>query len=377
MLPTERVFKNASVTFVIGNNKICGGILEFRLPKCIFRHSKRERVVHELKLVLSITFGLLGVVLVLVCACICWLKKKKTKEPTSSSIADTWKNLSYGTLLKATDGFSSTNLIGVGSFGYVYKGMLQENGTNAVVKVLNLTHHGALKSFKAECEALKNIKHQNLLKVLTVCSGTDYAGNDFKALVYEFMVNGSLQEWLHPSPMPADANGPSKNLNVEMVGHIGDFGLAKILLESTSYTSTNISSAGLRGTIGYAAPEYGMGSVVSIEGDVYSYGILLLEMFIGFRRTAEIFKENLNLHSFVEEALLGRILEITDPILVREVESHASKSKKSTLQDCLLMVYQIGIACLVGVPGERTSIIDAAAQLCSIRDKLYAAGLQG
>ncbi|XP_039173901.1 probable LRR receptor-like serine/threonine-protein kinase At3g47570 [Eucalyptus grandis] len=210
MLPTEGVFKNVSATFIAGNKKICGGIPEFQLPKCIFRHSKSKGVVHILKLTLSIIFGLLGLVLVLIFVYVCQLKKKKAKEPTSSSIVDTWQNLSYGALLNATNGFSSTNLIGVGSFGSIYKGILQENGVNITVKVLDLTRHGALKSFNAECEALKHIKHRNLLKVLTVCSGIDYNRYDFKALVYEFMVNGSLNEWLHSYPIPADADGSSK-----------------------------------------------------------------------------------------------------------------------------------------------------------------------
>ncbi|XP_039173898.1 probable LRR receptor-like serine/threonine-protein kinase At3g47570 [Eucalyptus grandis] len=248
ILPTKGVFENASATFIAGNNKICGGIPKFRLPKCISRHSKSKGEVHKLKLTLFIIFGLLGVVLVLI--------------------------------------------------------FVTENGTNVAVKVFNLMRHGALKSFKAECEALN-----------------------------------------------------------------------QDCLESTSYTNINMSSADLRGTIGYAAPEYGMGSGVSIEGDFYSYGILLLEMFTGIGPAVEIFKENSNLHNFVEEALLERVLEITDPILVQEVESDAGQRRKSTVQDCLLKIYRIGIACSVGVPRERMSIANVAVQLCSIRNGLYAAGL--
>ncbi|KAL3732375.1 hypothetical protein ACJRO7_029095 [Eucalyptus globulus] len=381
MLPTEGVFKNTSATFIAGNNKLCGGIPEFRLPKCVSRQSKSKEAARKLKLFLSIILGLLGVV-VPVCVYICCLKKKKTEEHSSPESIPGNTYLTELSLKRS-----------------------MENGTNVAVKMLNLTSNGALKSFKAECEALKRIKHRNLLKVLTVCSSSDYNGNDFKALVYEFMVNGSLEEWLHPSPIHliqrikisidiafaldylhnqchstivhCDLKPSNVLLNDEMVGHVGDFGLAKIILESTFYTNTNISSAGLRGTIGYTAPEYGMGSVVSVEGDVYSYGILLLEMFTGIRLTAEIFKENLNLHIFVEEALPERVLEITDPILVREMENYAGESRKSTLQDCLLMAYRIGIACSVGVPGERMSITNVAPQLCSIRDKLYATGLRG
>ncbi|XP_039173278.1 probable LRR receptor-like serine/threonine-protein kinase At3g47570 [Eucalyptus grandis] len=127
---------------------------------------------------------------------LCWVKKK-VNEPVSSSMDDSCMNVSYGTLLKATEGFSSANLIGVGSFGSVYKGILEDNGTIVAVKVLHLVRHGALKSFIVECEAFKNVKHRNLLKLLTIFSSSDYQGIDFKALVYEFMDNGSLEQWLH------------------------------------------------------------------------------------------------------------------------------------------------------------------------------------
>ncbi|XP_056167611.1 probable LRR receptor-like serine/threonine-protein kinase At3g47570, partial [Syzygium oleosum] len=269
-LPTQGVFRNVSATFVFGNEKPCGGMPEFKLLECVSRKSKSREGVHKLNLTIAVVFGHVGITLVVTFLYLCWSKQKKI-EPISSSSDDSLLNLSYRTLLKATDGFSLTNLIGVGSFGSVYKGLLQENGNLIAVKVLNLMRDGALKSFKAECETLKRIKHRNLVKVLTACSGIDYKGEEFKALVYEFMVYGSLEEWLHPNSTPNDADGHSKKLSLvqrinisidvayaldylhnqcespiihcdlkpsnvllhaDMLGHVGDFGLAKIVLES-------------------------------------------------------------------------------------------------------------------------------------------------
>ena len=89
---------------------------------------------------------------------ICSLSKKQ-KESTSSNSRKFLLNVSYQNLLKATDGFSSTNLIGVGGFGSVYKGIIDQGRQMIAVKVLNLSHHGASKSFLVECEALRNIRH--------------------------------------------------------------------------------------------------------------------------------------------------------------------------------------------------------------------------
>ncbi|KAF8023158.1 hypothetical protein BT93_F0606 [Corymbia citriodora subsp. variegata] len=416
-LPIEGVFRNVSATFVVGNENLCGGVPEFKLPYCTSRNSK-SRGVHKLKLITTIVFGLLGIPLVLTFLYLCrW--KKKSNEPISSSLNDSMLNLSYGTLLKATEGFSSTNLIGVGSFGSVYKGLLQANENVIAIKVLNLTQHGALKSFKTECEVSKHIKHRNLVKVLTACSSIDYNGDEFKALVYELMVNGSLEKWLHPNPAPNDANGHSRKLSLaqrinisidvasaldylhnqcqspiihcdlkpsnvlldaDMVGHIGDFGLAKIVLESTFDTTANMSSASLRGTVGYAAPEYANGSEVSKEGDVYSYGILLLEMFTGLSPTSDIFRDNLNLHNYVAEALPQQAVGITDPILLHQGESHDNShdslfKRNCIFQICLETIYRIGLACSVEEPGGRMSIDKVAAQLHLIRKKLFAARL--
>ena len=97
-----------------------------------------------------ILFGLIGSNLVLSFQFLCSVRKKR-KENTSSDSRKFPLNVSFQSLLNATNGFSSTNIIGVGSFGSVYKGSLDQDRHIVDIKVLNLSRHGAFKSFKAEC----------------------------------------------------------------------------------------------------------------------------------------------------------------------------------------------------------------------------------
>ncbi|THF96622.1 hypothetical protein TEA_004275 [Camellia sinensis var. sinensis] len=218
----------------------------------------------------------------------------------------------------ATRNFSQENLIGEGSFGTVYKGTFS-NGTVAAIKVFKMEQHKAFKSFLAECEALRNIRHRNLIRVISVCSNSD-----FKALVLHFMPNGSLEQWLHErnkrlcikerleivqdvasaieylhhdceSPvMHCDLKPSSVFLNESMCAHVADFRLAQILVNAANKGSVS-STLGLKGSIGYIPPEYGIGEGVSTKGDVYSFGILMLEIFTKKKPTDEMFTGEMDL----------------------------------------------------------------------------------
>ncbi|KAF6989218.1 hypothetical protein CFC21_006566, partial [Triticum aestivum] len=100
----------------------------------------------------------------------------------------------YAELANATNGFASENLIGVGSFGSVYKGRMVIHGQQVIVavKVFNLQQRSASQSFLAECETLSCVRHRNLVKILTVCSSMAFHSQDFKALLFEFLPNGNL-----------------------------------------------------------------------------------------------------------------------------------------------------------------------------------------
>ncbi|XP_030442732.2 probable LRR receptor-like serine/threonine-protein kinase At3g47570 [Syzygium oleosum] len=414
-LPTRGIFKSAISTSVIGNKKLCGGLPDFQLPKCDYKESKLKRVSESAKILISTVSAVVGV------ACIFSLLyffryRHYKKASASSSSEDGLLHVSYHSLLKATGGFSSTNLLGVGSFGSVYKGILDQTQSIVAVKILDLTCHEASKSFMAECRALRNIRHRNLIKVLTACSGFDFHGNDFKALVYEFMSNGSLDEWLHPTTLQYTARSklsllervnigidvacaldylhhhcetpiihcdlkPSNVLlNDEMTGHIGDFGLARFLPEvKHKLLADQLSSVGVKGSFGYIAPEYGFGSAVSMEGDVYSFGVLILEMFTGKRPTDDMFDNGLNLHCFVTAALANRMEKVIDPVLLQDFEESkkrqtvAPEDKNKScccIHECLVSIFEIGVACSSESPGERTDIGDALTKLQKIKKKL-------
>ncbi|PON69028.1 Serine/threonine protein kinase, partial [Parasponia andersonii] len=167
-----------------------------------------------------------------------------------------------------------------------------EDENPVAVKVLNLQQQGASKSFIVECNALRNIRHRNLVKILTCCSSMDYNNNDFKALVFEYMFNGSLEKWLHPmtvgnenqsilsltlgqrlniatdvasairylhdhcdqSIIHCDLKPSNVLLDKEMIAHVGDFGLARLIANTDCFSESHTRTAGIRGTIGYAPP---------------------------------------------------------------------------------------------------------------------------
>ena len=145
-MPTKGILANASAISVNGNSKLCGGVPELQLSLCNSMRSKKRRLTLASKLAISICSGLLGVSFMLCILYICWYRKAE-KDLSSVSLKKSLLKVSCQTLLKATDGFSSGNLIGVSSFGSMYRGILEHDGTIVAMKVLNLQCHGASKSF--------------------------------------------------------------------------------------------------------------------------------------------------------------------------------------------------------------------------------------
>lgn len=113
--------------------------------------------------------------------------------------------------------------------------------------------------------------------------------------------------------------------------------------------------------------EYGEGSAVSAPGDIYSLGILLLEMFTGRSPTDDMFRDSLDLHKFTVDALPDRTLEIADSTIWLHTEPQDNITR-SRIQECLVSVFRLGISCSKQQPRERMLIKDAAVEMHAIRD---------
>ncbi|CAL9109649.1 unnamed protein product [Musa acuminata var. zebrina] len=425
-IPRDGIFRNARAFSFAGNNKLCGGVRNLKLPPCSFHGSSTKKKHTSPKLIAIISAAAGTVCLVLLFSSFCalrWILKSKRETRTMTSIGDRYKKVSYAELLRATDGFSTANLIGAGGYGSVYKGFMNGvvDGYDVVaVKVFNLQQRGSSRSFIAECDALRNIRHRNLVKILTACASIDFRGNDFKALVYQFLPNGNLDQWLHP-----DAQGPTRRtlsltqrLNIlmdvacaldylhhqgpdpivhcdikprnilldnDMVAHVGDFGLARIL-NRVPITEAQRSSSSmiLKGTIGYVAPEYGVANKASTEGDVYSYGIVVLEMFTGKKPTDVTAQNGLSLPRYVEMTLPERVADIMDANLQLimeegdEEEAHQDMERmKADAVECIISILRIGIECTKESPPERMQMKDVIGELVAIRSTLFRHKVQG
>ncbi|XP_042436975.1 proline-rich receptor-like protein kinase PERK4 [Zingiber officinale] len=222
----------------------------------------------------------------------------------------------YEELVAATSGFSPSNLLGQGGFGYVHKGVLP-NGKEIAVKQLKAGSGQGEREFHAEVDIISRVHHRHLVSLVGYCiSGAQ------RMLVYEFVPNKTLEYHLHGKGLPVMdwsrrlkiALGSAKGLaylhedchpriihrdiksaniliDLKFEAMVADFGLAKLSLDNHTHVSTRVM-----GTFGYLAPEYASSGKLTVKSDVFSYGVMLLEIITG-RRPVDT-------HSFMDDSLV-------------------------------------------------------------------------
>jgi hypothetical protein len=309
-VPKGGVFANATSLSIHGNDELCGGAPQLHLAPCSMAAvEKNKRQVSRSLMVTLTSLGalvFLAVVVTFIHLIHKRFRQRKASQLISTVIDEQYERVSYQALSNGTGGFSEANLLGQGSYGAVYKCTLHDQGITTAVKVFNIRQSGSIRSFVAECEALRRVRHRCLIKIITCCSNINHQGEEFKALVFEFMPNGSLNDWLHPASkvhtlsntlslaqrlgiavdimdaleylhnqcQPPVIHCDLKPSNIllaeDMSARVGDFGISKILSDGSSKTLLNsISFTGLRGSIGYVAP--GNRSSIDFHSAMSSY----------------------------------------------------------------------------------------------------------
>ncbi|WVZ19517.1 hypothetical protein V8G54_006839 [Vigna mungo] len=423
-IPINGVSMNISQFHFRGNNQLCSSNKEIMqnlgVLLCTVGKRKKKILVPIILAVVVATALLISMLLLF------WTttprRKKINERKTGVSVAPFRglpQKISYGDIRIATNNFAAENLIGKGSFGSVYKGVFSfstgETATLAV-KVLELQQSKASRSFNTECEVLKNVRHRNLVKVITSCCSIDYKGQEFKALVLQLMPNGNLDVSLHPENesggsflnllqrlniaidvasamdylhhdcdppiLHCDLKPANVLLDETMVAHVADFGLSRFLYQNRPERQS--TTLGMKGSIGYIAPEYGFGSKASTEGDVYSFGILLLEMFTGKRPTDEMFKEGLNLNKFVSSMDENEVVKVADRRLIEDYEYSTQSSNSDDrssgfdsnthwlhkAEECIAHVLRVGLSCATDQPKKRWSMREASSKLQAIKHSM-------
>ncbi|XP_020223529.1 cold-responsive protein kinase 1 [Cajanus cajan] len=209
----------------------------------------------------------------------------------------------YKELRNATEDFSPVNKIGEGGFGSVYKGRLKD-GKVAAIKVLSAESRQGVKEFLTEINVISEIEHENLVKLYGCC-----VEKNNRILVYNYLENNSLSQtllggghssiyfdwrtrckicvgvarglaFLHEEVRPPIVHRDIKASNIlldkDLTPKISDFGLAKLIPANMTHVSTRVA-----GTIGYLAPEYAIGGKLTRKADIYSFGVLLVEIVSG------------------------------------------------------------------------------------------------
>ncbi|TYJ95974.1 putative leucine-rich repeat receptor-like serine/threonine-protein kinase [Cucumis melo var. makuwa] len=415
-VPDKGVFSWLTMYSFLGNNGLCGSIIG--LPKCRERHKFNKFLPILLCSSVAFVFCIAGIVFALRLKTrlnISILNRRgfeECEEQITERKEMKYPRISYRQLVDATDGFSSSNLIGSGRFGEVYKGILPDK-TKIAVKVLKPIRIGGeiSGSFKRECQVLKRTRHRNLIRIITTCSRPD-----FNALVLPLMSNGSLESYLYPNNRGSSIHKPDlaqlvsicsdvaqgvaylhhhspirvvhcdiKPSNIllddDMAALVTDFGISRLIIQgetnnSTSHRSESTSFSSthglLCGSVGYIAPEYGLGERASTEGDVFSFGVLLLEVVTGKRPTDLDFQQGAGLHEWVKSHYPHKLDDIVDEAMERYGFSTPNVAKQfpKLRREVIFELLELSIMCTQYTPSFRPSMVDVAHEMTRLKEHL-------
>jgi serine/threonine protein kinase len=283
----------------------------------------------------------------------------------------------FETIRVATDDFSLTNKIGEGGFGVVYKGHLPD-GLEIAVKRLSIHSGQGNAEFKTEVLLMTKLQHKNLVKLF----GFSIKESE-RLLVYEFIPNTSLDRFLFDpikqkqldwekryniivgvsrgllylhegSEFPIihrDLKSSNVLLDEQMLPKISDFGMAR----QFDFDNTQAVTRRVVGTYGYMAPEYAMHGRFSVKTDVYSFGVLVLEIITGKRNSGLGLGEGTDLPTFAwQNWIEGTSMELIDPVLLQ------THDKKESMQ-CL----EIALSCVQENPTKRPTMDSVVSMLSS------------
>ncbi|XP_028755925.1 receptor-like protein kinase FERONIA [Neltuma alba] len=323
-------------------------------------------------------------------------KNIKSSDGTSKCItngslvpAELCHRFSIAEVRAATNNFDELFIIGVGGFGNVYKGNINDGQTPVAVKRLKQGSQQGLHEFRTEIEMLSQLRHNHLVSLVGYCND----GNEM-ILVYDFMARGTLRDhlyesdqlplswhqrleiclgaarglhYLHTGAKHAIIHRDIKSTNIlideNWTAKISDFGLSKIGPPGITRSNINISTV-VKGSIGYLDPEYYMCQRLTEKSDVYSFGVVLLEVLCGrppIIRTVE--RQQQNLVEWVRRCVReNKIYETVDPFI-----------KESIMPESLKEYMGIALQCLDDDGNERPSIGDVMLGLESAMETLNSA----